>query len=51
MVTYGAAANAKFDFKLPTAVCGKRASFNYVPGLSAVLNDPAAESRMAIIQM
>jgi hypothetical protein len=31
--------------------CEKRASTNYVPGLPADSADPAAESRMRIIEM
>jgi hypothetical protein len=31
--------------------CEKRVSLNYVPGLPAVSAEPAAESRMPIIEM
>jgi hypothetical protein len=52
MVTDGLAVEAEFDRRLPAA-CGreKRASINYVPGGPAVSADPAAESRMPIIEM
>jgi hypothetical protein len=51
----GPAVEAKFDFRRPSddlpPVAGERASINYVPGGPTVSVEPAAESRMPIMEM